>query len=200
MAPQPVAMPAGLRPVLAFVNTVDVESGTDLLDGGPAALGRWLSQEKLGTGDLTPTPAHVRLARDLRRGLRALLLANNGGATDAGPTDAGPIDAGGIDADDLAAGERALARLPLVASLDGEVLRPDVDDPVLVALGAVVIGYASARADGSWHRLRRCPAEDCAWVFWDSSARAGRRWCTMRICGNRAKARAYAARRRPPAR
>lgn len=184
MAPQPVAMPDALRSVLALVNTVDVEEATDAFDGGPVALGEWLSGEGLAPTGIRPTAAHLRLARDLRRGLRALVLVNNGGRA---------------DPDDLAAGEHAMGRLALTASTDladGIPLRPVATDPVLAGLATVVAGYVTALASGSWHRLRRCPAEDCAWVFWDSSAKAGRRWCTMRVCGNRAKVRNYTARRR----
>ena len=39
-----------------------------------------------------------------------------------------------------------------------------------------------------------CNSEACGWVFLDPSHR--RRWCTMAICGNRAKARRFAERRR----
>ena len=39
-----------------------------------------------------------------------------------------------------------------------------------------------------------CPGHGCGWVFLDPPGR--RRWCTMAICGNRAKARRYATRRR----
>ncbi|HET8872992.1 MAG TPA: CGNR zinc finger domain-containing protein [Gaiellaceae bacterium] len=38
----------------------------------------------------------------------------------------------------------------------------------------------------------RCPGEGCGWLFLD--ARRRRRWCTMAVCGNRAKARRHAAR------
>ena len=36
-----------------------------------------------------------------------------------------------------------------------------------------------------------CASEACGWVFLDPAHR--RRWCTMAVCGNRAKARRYAA-------
>jgi predicted RNA-binding Zn ribbon-like protein len=42
-----------------------------------------------------------------------------------------------------------------------------------------------------------CASSACGWVFLDPSHR--RRWCIMAICGNRAKARRYADRRRPAA-
>ncbi len=43
-------------------------------------------------------------------------------------------------------------------------------------------------------RVRACPGPGCGWLFLDRSGR--RRWCTMATCGNRAKARRFAARRR----
>jgi predicted RNA-binding Zn ribbon-like protein len=43
----------------------------------------------------------------------------------------------------------------------------------------------------------RCPGEGCGWLFMDTRRR--RRWCTMAVCGNRAKARRHAARARQEA-
>jgi predicted RNA-binding Zn ribbon-like protein len=42
--------------------------------------------------------------------------------------------------------------------------------------------------------VRSCPGRDCDWLFLDPRGR--RRWCTMAVCGNRAKARRHAARRK----
>jgi predicted RNA-binding Zn ribbon-like protein len=42
--------------------------------------------------------------------------------------------------------------------------------------------------------VRACPGIGCGWLFVDTSGR--RRWCTMAICGNRQKARRFAARQR----
>ena len=44
--------------------------------------------------------------------------------------------------------------------------------------------------------LRRCSNDQCLWLFLDQSRRHNRRWCDMLVCGSRAKARAYYARRR----
>lgn len=46
------------------------------------------------------------------------------------------------------------------------------------------------------HTIRACPGHDCGWLFLDPRGR--RRWCTMAVCGNRAKARRHAARTRRP--
>ena len=42
--------------------------------------------------------------------------------------------------------------------------------------------------------VKACPGTHCGWLFVDSSGR--RRWCTMEVCGNRAKARRHAERQR----
>lgn len=44
--------------------------------------------------------------------------------------------------------------------------------------------------------VRQCPvaAGGCGWLFLDTSRAGNRRWCDMRTCGNRAKARAHYSR------
>jgi len=44
--------------------------------------------------------------------------------------------------------------------------------------------------------VRVCAAETCAWLFLDKTKNHRRRWCDMRTCGNRDKARRYYQRRR----
>jgi len=39
--------------------------------------------------------------------------------------------------------------------------------------------------------VRQCAADDCAWLFVDKTKNHRRRWCDMKICGNRDKARRY---------
>jgi len=39
--------------------------------------------------------------------------------------------------------------------------------------------------------VRECDSEDCSWLFLDSSRSKRRRWCDMKTCGNRAKARRH---------
>ena len=39
--------------------------------------------------------------------------------------------------------------------------------------------------------VRECGAETCRWLFLDSSKNHSRRWCDMKICGNRLKAQRY---------
>ena len=44
--------------------------------------------------------------------------------------------------------------------------------------------------------LRMCEAPDCAWLFLDHSRNRSRRWCDMKVCGNRQKARRHYQRTR----
>jgi predicted RNA-binding Zn ribbon-like protein len=42
-------------------------------------------------------------------------------------------------------------------------------------------------------RLHACASDTCRWLFLDTSKNRTRRWCDMKTCGNRAKARRYSA-------
>jgi predicted RNA-binding Zn ribbon-like protein len=44
--------------------------------------------------------------------------------------------------------------------------------------------------------IRECGADDCGWVFLDKTKNHRRRWCEMKTCGNRAKAKRYYRRQR----
>lgn len=44
--------------------------------------------------------------------------------------------------------------------------------------------------------LRHCDGHECDWLFLDTSRNHSRRWCDMKTCGNRAKARRHYARAR----
>jgi predicted RNA-binding Zn ribbon-like protein len=45
-------------------------------------------------------------------------------------------------------------------------------------------------------RVRECEADNCAWLFMDHSKNQSRRWCDMKVCGNREKARRFYRRNR----
>jgi predicted RNA-binding Zn ribbon-like protein len=44
-------------------------------------------------------------------------------------------------------------------------------------------------------QVRLCGSETCRWLFYDTSKNHSRRWCDMKVCGNRMKARRFQARR-----
>lgn len=65
---------------------------------------------------------------------------------------------------------------------------------VLLPLHAVALSAAEFLCGPERSSVRACPGEDCGWLFVDHRGR--RTWCSMASCGNRAKVRAHAARRR----
>lgn len=59
--------------------------------------------------------------------------------------------------------------------------------------GAGFLAAAAAKVaiEGRIDRVKICPADDCQWAFYDTSRNRSRQWCSMKVCGNRAKARAH---------
>ena len=168
--------PGELELVREFVNTRNVERGTDEL-GGPDALAAWLEEHGLDPGG-TPGPADVLAARQLREAIRALLLENNGVSVrkEAALTLDRTARRAGVE---LRFGSTGEARLePSAGGVEG-------------ALGRLLAVIAAAMADGTWARLKACRADDCGWAFYDRARNRSRHWCSMAVCGNRTKARAY---------
>jgi predicted RNA-binding Zn ribbon-like protein len=174
--------PEPLHLVQRFVNTLDVESGEDELSS-PEALREWLSARALmGPGEPV-ADADLRRALDVREGLRALLLANNGAG----------LDEPAVERLNRAAG-RASVRVRFGADGDA-ALEPEATgvDGALATLMAIV---SRATHDGTWERLKACPHDACLWAFYDHSKNRSGKWCKMEECGNVEKARAYRRRQR----
>lgn len=177
------AAPGRLETVRAFINTRDVEDGTDALDS-PAALTAWLAEHGLGPADANVDEDGWRRTLAFREALRALATANHGEVVDPEPVDR-------LNA------VMAAAPLVLAADADGELsLAPAAKgiDGALAQLAAIVY---DAAVEGSWQRLKACPADDCRWAFYDRSRNRSRTWCSMEVCGNRAKVRAFRERSAP---
>jgi predicted RNA-binding Zn ribbon-like protein len=73
----------------------------------------------------------------------------------------------------------------------------DVDRLDLPLL-AVALDAGDLLTSADLHRLRECPGSDgCGWLFLDQSRGGTRRWCSMRVCGNRNKINRYRSQRQP---
>ena len=178
--------PARLELVRAFVNTLDIEERTDELDS-PAALASWLAARGLG-GDLAGSGAStedLRAASAMRESLRGVLLAH----TDRGDQ---PAEA----AAELASIAAALP-VRLGVDDDGVVHPAPAGIGVAAGLAALLLIAAEAATAGTWARLKVCGADDCRWAFYDRSPAHSGCWCSMAVCGSRAKSRAYRRRSRP---
>jgi predicted RNA-binding Zn ribbon-like protein len=177
-APQPLFL------VQQFVNSVHFEPGepTQELLTDADALRAWLADHGLMESDDEVTEGDLRRALDVREGLRALLLANNGL----------PLDEAMVERLDRAS-SRAGMRVHFCA--DGPRLVPDaagVDGAIALLMSAV----AASVSEGTWQRLKACPRHDCFWAFYDHSKNRSGKWCSMETCGNVEKAKAYRERRR----
>jgi predicted RNA-binding Zn ribbon-like protein len=151
-----------VRLVLDFLNTIDVEQGTEEL-GDDRALAAWLRAH-----DLPTRGADAGAARAVRDALR-------------------------LSTDEQVPRADALAAVPLHVAFDAQGL------PLLRSthpLGAVLAAVVRLVHEGEWSRIKLCRMHDCRYAFYDTSRNRSGRWCSMRVCGNRAKTRAFRERHR----
>jgi predicted RNA-binding Zn ribbon-like protein len=182
-APQPggrAPAPGRLALVQAFLNThydLASDDGGELLTR-PAALRDWLAAQDLLAQRTRLTQRDLERALAVREGLRALAFANNEQLLDEEAVD-------------------ALRRASAGASTE---IRIDPDGPRFVrapgaaldgAVGTLLAITATAMLEHSWPRLKACPGRNCGWAFYDHSRNLSARWCSMKVCGDREKARAY---------
>ncbi|MCK2219665.1 CGNR zinc finger domain-containing protein [Actinomadura sp. ATCC 31491] len=163
-----MSFPAEL--VRDFVNTYDVESDTDELSS-PAELAVWLRERGLAGARDRATDDDLHTAHALREGIRAALRR-----------EPAALPAFALPALPLRVGVGRDGAPELVPAADG------------VAGGLARI--AAATLGATWERLKVCAEGTCQWAFIDSSRNRSRSWCSMRVCGNRTKTRAYRARKR----
>lgn len=175
--------PGRLELVRRFVNSRDLEQETDeLAEAANAA--DWLADRGLPVPEGSIAEQDRERLVAVREALRTMLLANNSG--DPPPETA--LNTLNEQAHEAALGLRFDADGAELVSTCGGV------DSTIAQLLAVV--HESMR-EGTWRRLKACPAHDCGWAFYDRSRNRSGTWCDMSECGNRAKARAYRERHRP---
>jgi predicted RNA-binding Zn ribbon-like protein len=179
---KPAPMPLLL--VQSFVNTWDGDHASDLLLD-PAAARGWLSRAGLWSADHAPEPAELDLARRVREGFRAMLVANGGGPPPA-PGDLHAIQAVAQD-----------TRPALQVGPGGQVsLRAEPSGRLEAGLLDLLVVIRDAQRDGTWQRLKACGNPDCRWAFYDRSHSGVGAWCDMATCGNRIKNRRLRQRQR----
>jgi predicted RNA-binding Zn ribbon-like protein len=169
--------PGDLELVRRFVNTRDVEEGTDELDGPESLLG-WFSGTGLLDDKAIADEEDLKRSLALREGLRSLLSANNGE---------------GVKPADLRELNRVAESVCLRVLFDEDgrpTLGPE-SSGVSAALGRILAAVVRATDEGIWGRLKICTNDACQWVFYDRSRNRSGKWCTMEVCGNRMKARTF---------
>lgn len=68
-------------------------------------------------------------------------------------------------------------------------------DPDL-PLWTLAISASHLMTSDAVHLVRACDNPECRWLFLDTSKNHTRRWCDMKLCGNRMKARRFKAHKR----
>jgi predicted RNA-binding Zn ribbon-like protein len=155
--------------VQAFVNTREDE--TDLLLD-PSAAGEWLAEAGLWSGRVGPSVGELQQVAAVREGIRALLVANNGGPEPT-PGELEPLR-----------GLAQSSRIRLEIGPDGQVTMESGDR---LGLGQLLLAIRDAQRQGTWPRLKACHNSECQWAFYDRSHSRRGTWCDMAVCGNRIK-------------
>jgi predicted RNA-binding Zn ribbon-like protein len=181
MAVSSVSPPHDLGLVVDFVNTRDIENGTDEL-ATPDELRGWLTSRGLLQDDAAVGVSELAEAVELREALRSALLRHAGAETPNGATALERVAARG--------------RLSVHFDDDGSVGLSPRESGMAGALARLLVPVAEAAADGTWQRVKACAADDCRWAFYDRSRNRSGRWCDMAVCGNRTKVRAYRTKQR----
>lgn len=172
-APGPVAL------VQAFVNTAASEGGRRWeAIGDPGSLRSWLGRRGLLAEGGPVGEADVGRTIELREALRALLAANSGCELPASAVAALNGAAGRAGLVVRFGGDGRAAPVPTSGGTDG-------------ALGGILAAVHAAMEEGTWGRLKVCRNDGCGWAFYDRSRNRSGAWCSMDVCGNRTKTRAY---------
>jgi predicted RNA-binding Zn ribbon-like protein len=174
--------PGDLKLVQGFVNTLDLESLREDIPDAPA-LGAWLAEYGLMSASDPVSDADFALAISVREALRKLLYGNNGH----------PLDPGAMSVLNSASKS---AEMMVRFGDDGRAEFSPVRTGVDGALARLFDIVATAQCEGTWVRMKACPADKCGWAFYDASKNRSATWCSMDSCGNRAKAQAYRERHR----
>jgi predicted RNA-binding Zn ribbon-like protein len=180
-------LPVAGHPALDFCNTRagwNLDRPKEYLTGS-TALALWCREAGLITGPVAERliaaaerePAAARVALERALALREAFYRVSLGTGD--ETQWSLVSA-------EAASARARSRL--VPTGPGARWQPEWSGPetAVLAVADAAAELLTGRLAGS---VSACPAADCGWLF--SDPRGRRRWCSMAVCGNRAKARRH---------
>ena len=180
----------GGRPALDLVNTLRerwrrrVETLVT-----PDDLGLWLVRAQLLPAPERVTAARLRDARELREAIDACVQAAVARA-------AAPRRRSGRHRP-VAGARRRTDQLDLAGDGTPVLGERAPADAVRRALGAVALDAAHMLGTHEEAaRIRVCASETCSARFYDRSPAGRRRWCSMALCGNEAKARRHRERLR----
>lgn len=145
----------------------------------PEDLSRWFVSAGLTDHPPSITRRELTAARDLRAELRPALLASDGPRVAA-------IAEGWLG--------RAPGRLCVERATLTPRFTPEARTSCCLLVTAVLDALELVRDTPG--RVRECADEECPVIYLDTSRNRSRRWCSMELCGARAKASTYYRRHR----
>jgi predicted RNA-binding Zn ribbon-like protein len=180
---------------LDFVNTVEPRNAAEQIDllqerddvlrwGAVAGILERPARRKARASQLSEAEAAEELAR--ARALREAVYAAGSAAAHGGRPGSRALAA------IQAAFAQAMARSELT-DLDGEYGWRSSADGVDLVLDAVAKDAVDLLLSPSRTRIKECGG--CGWLFVDATKSGTRRWCSMAVCGTRAKVGRHRARR-----
>jgi len=168
------AAPGDLALLEGFLNTWSGELSIEDF-GTVSDTEKWLRQFGLWMGSKKLTATHREKIIQFRECLRAWILDNS-------------------------------STQPLAASLSDVVFHAEIDegmlsfkavgDPYQFLVGSLAKAISASQNAGTWDRFKCCELPTCGWAFYDSTRSRTKRWCSMKTCGSRHKAREYYKRKR----
>lgn len=141
----------------------------------PDDLSQWCVQAKLVDVPPSVSMGDLETTRMLREAIYRLMLAR--------------IQHVAIEAGDREMVNYWAAQMPLAPQLnaDGQECVWIADQPLKASLAMIARDAITLITGPEADRLKICAQPVCAMLFLDTSHSGQRRWCSMNVCGNRAK-------------
>jgi predicted RNA-binding Zn ribbon-like protein len=196
--PKPFKLYAG-DPALELVNTLDLRFAAKAEDWLPAYgdLLRFTTQLQLLSVEQARKLARSVDEKDGQRVLASTLELREGLAAVVYAW----LDGGKAPAGQVEILEKHFHAAALHRRLRGEVTHlvwiwPGVEQQAELPLWKLAQAAADLVVSKDAARIKECGDPTCRWLFFDTSKNHTRRWCDMKTCGNRMKARRHQARYR----
>lgn len=164
------AAPDDLVLLEAFLNTWSGELGLEDFVSAKATEA-WLKGVGLWSGQQHLTAAQQKKIIEYRANLRAWILDTNASK---------PVN----DA-------MSIVNFHAEAEPGGDLRFYPSGDAYQFLVGTLTQVISTSQQNGTWKRFKCCELPTCGWAFYDSTRSRTRRWCSMKTCGSRHKAREY---------
>jgi predicted RNA-binding Zn ribbon-like protein len=165
-------VPPELALVKAFLNSVDIEEGTDAFATNEALRG-WLRERELPGADVRWTESDRRGLIEVREAIREIVAARGSSPAEA--------------ALEIVSAAARTAALVVTIDARGQADLVPTGRGADALVARFLADIASAQRIGTWRNLGICRRDVCRWAFYDASRNHSGVWCTMSICGNRVK-------------